>query len=280
MSIHCIVLDLDRTTLNSHGKLSKGNRAAIEKSLEKGIEIVIASGRSYLSLPRDITGIKGIRYAVTLNGASIYEITSGKCIYSRLINPSAVDKILSIAEKPVITGKAACEAFVGGDSFCAHDYYDNFEKFGAYGAVAEYLRSTRRKVNDIIKFIRDNKKQISGIDIVTTDMDLKRLICDELKSNVPDVYITSSLNRMTEISDRGSGKHNALKYLLNIIGISSCETAAFGDADNDAEMLSYAAYGVAVDNASEKCRQSADYITLNHDEDGFAYWINSVMPTL
>ena len=57
MSIQCIALDLDRTTLNGEGRLSPGNRQALEYAIAKGVHIVIASGRSFASLPRDVTAV-------------------------------------------------------------------------------------------------------------------------------------------------------------------------------------------------------------------------------
>ena len=51
MNIQCIALDLDRTTLNSQGRLSAGNRQAIEAAIAQGIHVVIASGRALASLP-------------------------------------------------------------------------------------------------------------------------------------------------------------------------------------------------------------------------------------
>ena len=51
MSIRCIALDLDRTTLNSAGQLSERNRKVIEQAIENGIQIAVASGRSLDSLP-------------------------------------------------------------------------------------------------------------------------------------------------------------------------------------------------------------------------------------
>ena len=51
MSIRCIALDLDRTTLNSGGCLSERNRKAMEQAIESGIQIAVASGRSLDSLP-------------------------------------------------------------------------------------------------------------------------------------------------------------------------------------------------------------------------------------
>ena len=78
MDIKCIALDLDRTTLNEHARLSGNNREALEYAISKGIHIVIASGRGFDSLPEDVLSIPGIEYAITSNGASVYHIPSGK----------------------------------------------------------------------------------------------------------------------------------------------------------------------------------------------------------
>ncbi len=71
MKIKCIALDLDRTTLDSQGHLSEENRTVIESAVADGVHVVVASGRSLDSLPAEITDIKGIRYAITSNGAAL-----------------------------------------------------------------------------------------------------------------------------------------------------------------------------------------------------------------
>ena len=82
MSVKCIALDMDRTTLNAQGMLSEENRKAICFAIEKGVHVVIASGRAFSSLPGEVTGIPGIEYAITCNGAEVYEISTGKCLKS------------------------------------------------------------------------------------------------------------------------------------------------------------------------------------------------------
>ena len=52
MNIKCIALDLDRTTLNASGRLSDGNYNALCHAIENGVHIVIASGRSFDTLPK------------------------------------------------------------------------------------------------------------------------------------------------------------------------------------------------------------------------------------
>ena len=60
MKISCVALDLDRTTLNREGKLGDANKKAIEELIGKGICVVIASGRSFHTLPTDVVRIPRI----------------------------------------------------------------------------------------------------------------------------------------------------------------------------------------------------------------------------
>ena len=94
MKIKCIALDLDRTTLDSQGHLSEENRTAIESAVADGVHVVVASGRSLDSLPAEITDIKGIRYAITSNGAAVYDLSERKCLRQFKMTPASVEDIL------------------------------------------------------------------------------------------------------------------------------------------------------------------------------------------
>ena len=52
---------------------------------------------------------------------------------------------------------------------------------------------------------------------------------------------------------------------------------AFGDGDNDVELLRYAGIGIAVENASSACKKAANAVTLSNDEDGVAYAIENIL---
>lgn len=66
-NIRLIALDLDDTTLRHDSRLDSETKAAICRALDAGIEVVIASGRAFNSLPGEVCAIKGIRYAITSN---------------------------------------------------------------------------------------------------------------------------------------------------------------------------------------------------------------------
>ena len=83
--VRLIALDLDRTTLTSDGHLSEANKQAIMLALIKGIHVCIASGRAFDTLPEEVVSIPGIEYAITSNGAAVYEIADKKCLNSYVL---------------------------------------------------------------------------------------------------------------------------------------------------------------------------------------------------
>ena len=66
-------------------------------------------------------------------------------------------------------------------------------------------------------------------------------------------------------------------YLTVWLGLEKEEIAAFGDGDNDIDMLEFVGTGIAMENASEHCKNAADIITRHHDEDGVAYGIYEIL---
>ena len=94
MQIRCIALDLDQTTLDERGILSSANRQALEHAIAQGVQVVIASGRPYGSLPKAVLDIPGISYAITSNGAAVHAVPSGKRLHGYLLPAVSVQQIL------------------------------------------------------------------------------------------------------------------------------------------------------------------------------------------
>ena len=74
----------------------------------------------------------------------------------------------------------------------------------------------------------------------------------------------------------GGGKVSGIRYVLDQAGISPDECIAFGDAENDIDMLSFVGIGVAMGNAQDPVKEIADYVTSDADDDGIEkalrYW--------
>lgn len=280
MQIKFIALDLDRTTLDSQGRLSEINRRAIERAVAAGIHVVAASGRALASLPAEIVDIPGVQYAITSNGAAVYDINENRCLRQFKMTPQSVEEILQHTQPEGGCKKdmeISYEAFIDGRAFAEQRYVEDPVRFGATPHAVAYIQSTRTPIKDMREFISEHKSELDCIDIVVKSENMKEQLWKSLRKNIADVYITSSVRQLLEISHRDAGKESGAAFLLEYLGLKREELAAFGDGDNDAELLRYAGIGFAVANASSGCRSAADRIVASNDENGVAQGIGIIL---
>lgn len=273
MDIKCIALDLDRTTLNAQGKLSKANEEAIRKAVAKGIHVCIASGRAFDTLPQDVVSIPGIEYAITSNGAAVYRIQDKQCLRSYVLTGQSVKKILELTKDFPVT----YEGFIRGTAYAAKEYIEDPVKFGATEHAVAYVQSTRHLQDDIVSFLKQHDDELDSMDIVVKDEAQKQKVIEVLKAEVQDIYITSSISQLVEISYKDAGKRSGVKFITEYLGLQPEQVAAFGDADNDIDMLEYAGCGIAMENASKGLLAVADAVTLHHDRDGVSYALKNIL---
>ena len=268
MKITSIALDLDGTTLNSRGVLSERTRQAIEDALGRDICVIPASGRSFDSLPEEILHIPGIRYAITSNGTAVVDVRTGGYLRKFSLTEESAEKILDL-----MSGRdVAFEAFIDGKPYAQKEYVEDPVRFGAMPAAIGYIQRTREPVEDMEAFIRAHGRagKLDCLDVVVKGEEKKHSLWRLLERDVPDIYVTSSVPQLLEISYRDAGKESALRFLLQYLGLVQAESAAFGDGDNDRGMLAFAGIGIAVANGSQGCLQAADHIAGSNDEDGVA----------
>ncbi len=271
--IRCIALDLDGTTLSDAKSLSPGNRQALEAAIACGIHVVVASGRALYSLPKVVTDLEGIEYAITSNGAAVYQLGSGQCIRRVTLAAEAVERTLELTENYCCN----YEAFLEGIPYAREEYVRDPGRFGVMPYAIEYVRTTRRGVGDIGAFIREHAGELDGLDLVLFREEDKKEIWSLLQNSGEPLYITSSVRNRVELSSPQAGKAAGLRFLLEQLGISPEETVAFGDGDNDIDMLQTVGWGIAMANASPNCKKAADYITKTNLEDGVAYGIREIL---
>ena len=113
--------------------------------------------------------------------------------------------------------------------------------------------------------------------MVVKSEEQKRKLWKTLEKQARNVYITSSVRQLLEISDVNAGKDAAAEFLIEYLGVKREELAAFGDGHNDTGLLRFAGIGFAVANASEECRSAADRIVPSNDEDGVAEGIGYIL---
>lgn len=91
---------------------------------------------------------------------------------------------------------------------------------------------------------------------------------ENLAPKIQNCKITRWYEDGIDIISKDGGKDHGIRKILEVHGFTREESIAFGDSDNDLEMLEFAGIGVAMGNAAESVKEVADYVTSHIDEDG------------
>lgn len=265
-NIKLLALDLDGTALSPDGTFSPLMRRALVHAHANGIAVITASGRALQALPECVLQAPEICYAITSNGAAVYDLKKQIKLCAHTLSKDAAEQVLQIMKK---AGTAFVEFTVNGQPYAPAEMVRNPEKFGRTAKAADYVRSTRKPSTHFFEDARAHIHELDCLDIYCGTAEEFETLYKKVKK-VKGIYITSSFPNMLEISDEHGGKANALQYICKKLNISIQETAAFGNADNDSEMLRESALGIAVRSASEACKAAADFITGDPKEDGVA----------
>ncbi len=244
--IKAAFFDVDGT-LYSH----KTNRfpASTVKALNalrtKGIKLFIATGRSYReaqNIPSE--GLKFDGY-VTLNG-QICTDTKGNMLYGNPITGPDKEYLISL-----FNAKERSLLIVEKDR-----YYAN--------CISEELIRAQESVHIPKPPVCDYE----GADIYQFIGYYTREEEPEILKQIPGCRFTRWYEEGVDIIPKDSDKMVGIKKMLDIYGLSREEVIAFGDGDNDADMLSFAGIGVAMGNAVAVTKNCADYVTTDIDDDG------------
>lgn len=265
-TIQLVALDLDDTLLNEKSQLTPGTKDALQALIRLGVEVVIASGRPFSSLPETVLSVPGIRFAITSNGAAIQQVPGGERIHGSTLSCHAVDVILSVTEQePVLL-----ETFIEGIAYADARYVADPVQYGASEHAVGYVQRTRRPVENIRVFITEHCGKLDSIDIICPQPEWKWGYLERIMALTSDVYLTTSCRQLLEISDIQAGKASALQHLCAQLNLTADQCVAFGNAENDIDMLQFAGLGIAVSNATPACLAAADRICGSNAEDGVA----------
>ena len=271
-NIKLIALDLDGTTLTREG-LSRRTKETLEEAIRRGIEVVIATGRAYTSLPESIHKIEGLKRIITSNGAHITDCKTGEFFYSNYLNPESVRLVHGIlSERP----EFPMEVFTKGVAYIDSSIYEDLEKNGSTFMSAKYILRTRRPVEKIYDFLLAHEDSIENLNI-HFEFPQDRLEMLEVLRSLPAVTITSSEKNNLEVGGETTSKANALAELCKELDIGMERVMAFGDSPNDIHMITEAGIGVAMGNGEDCVKEAADLITLGNNDEGVAYAIRTIL---
>ena len=264
--IKLFATDLDGTLLDSKHLLREETQKALVSLSEKGIIVAVATGRALSSIPETILSLKGLKYLITANGATLYLNDTKELIYEKFLSVEALDLVIDLFNDPDVM----CEVFWGGTPYVELSKYNDAMNYGIPKWFSSYFFDSRKPLEDFYSTVRNHENVIENINFIFGNETVKNRIYDLLEKNTDHYSLTSSFHFNFEIGGIGVSKSSAVDFLAKREGISQDETICFGDNDNDVTMIEYAGIGIATANAVPRAISAADYITEDNDSEGVA----------
>ena len=268
--IKLVALDLDGTLFDNSSRISKRNLTAIRSITDKGIHVVISTGRPFEGIPFDQIKGTGINYAITANGSGIYEISTGKCLYENAMDEELVTPILNF----LLTRDIHMDAFIGGKGYTPVQCVETAQKLTVPSSIKNYIITTRTRLDNIQQFIHENQLKVQKMTLNFYPAADGTLIDREtvrkfLVSNPSITTVCGGYNNL-EFTRADANKGVGLRKLAEILGVNPDATMAIGDTENDLAIIEAAGIGVAMGNATDAVKARADYVTTTNTKDGVA----------
>ncbi len=268
--IKLVALDLDGTLFDNSSHISERNLTAIRSITDKGIHVVISTGRPFEGIPFDQIKGTGINYAITANGSGIYEISTGKCLYENAMDEELVTPILNF----LLTRDIHMDAFIGGKGYTPVQCVETAQKLTVPSSIKNYIITTRTRLDNILQFIHENQLKVQKMTLNFYPAADGTLIDREtvrkfLVSNPSITTVCGGYNNL-EFTRADANKGVGLRKLAEILGVNPDATMAIGDTENDLAIIGAAGIGVAMGNATDAVKAKADYVTTSNTEDGVA----------
>ncbi|WP_416151289.1 Cof-type HAD-IIB family hydrolase [Salipaludibacillus sp. HK11] len=265
MKPHLIAVDLDGTLLSDEKTISVKNRSILFKLRQLGHHVVIATGRPYRASATYYQQLALNTPMVNFNGAFVHHPLSPK-EFKTIHTP--LDK------KTAKTIIETCETFRVKNMMVEvmDDYYLRYLNEGfAESFTMNQPPSSHWNIDQIIK------KSPTSLLIQPNDnqhMELKDLL-SHAHAEVIDQRSWGAPWHVIEIIKSGLNKAIGLEKISNHLSIPQDRIVAFGDEDNDLEMLEYAGCGVAMGNAIGQLKTVANEETSTNEEDGVATFLEN-----
>ncbi|HQB81619.1 MAG TPA: HAD family hydrolase [Bacillota bacterium] len=245
--VKMVVTDLDGTLLRTDKTVSSYTIKTMEDVKSLGVKLVFATGRG--NSTGHLVDHQLFDGRVHLNGANAF--IGDRLVYDRTI-PSPVFA-------PLLRELSGHGLNVVAEIDGVH--FSNFD-VGTMWQGLDYV-----VVNDFDDQMGSAGKLYALIDYPGQ--------VDLIRSQISDpLYLTVTRDRMAMIMHKEARKSRGILEIAKTYGIDRDEIVAFGDDDNDVDMLIFAGRGVAMANAIDPVRERADEICDTNDRDGVAKWLD------
>lgn len=270
MIIKAIVLDIDGTLLNTGKIISEKTKQALIAAQEKGIKVILASGRpttGMLELAEQLEMTKYEGFLVSYNGARVTDCLTKEVLFNQAMSIETGQAILEHLKNFDVIPMIDKE-----DYLYVNDVYSGMLDLpdGAFNIIEYEARGGNFKLSEIDDLAAFATFPINKI-LIAVQPEYLQKIAPALHAPFDEIVTAAfSAPFYFEFTDKGIDKAKALNTVFPEMGIHSENIIAFGDGHNDRSIIEYAGIGVAMGNAVDALKEIADDVTLSCDEDGIA----------
>ena len=265
-AIKLIVTDLDNTLLDGNSLIPAETADFLQRLMESGVKFTFATGR-HPKFTRHFVREMGITIPIICaNGGVIFDPIEQRSLFATLFEPDFVQQVSEYL-------------FANGFPFAYHTdecifmTYDNPRRqfLDAYNAAA------KNPEDQSPVGLLEPGHSPNGVFKISVFCGKNRALKNELPTILPmdNIQLAFSGEGVLDLYTDDSGKGNALRRLAKYLHLDLEETIAFGDNDNDLEMIRIAGHGVAVGNAIPEMRRAAEFVTLSNREQGVMYALST-----
>ncbi|MGL5436452.1 MAG: Cof-type HAD-IIB family hydrolase [Lachnospiraceae bacterium] len=265
-----IIMDVDGTLFNSEKIISEKTKAALLSAQEKGVRLILASGRpttGLISLGQELMMNEHNGLFVSYNGSKVVNCQTRETLFNEPLSIEA--------------GKQVLEHMKG---FQVYPMIDKGNYMYVNDVFADLITWNGRDINIIQYEARNGNFLLCEQADLTSFLDYE--VNKILTAGDPD-YLQQNYKAMMEpfkdtlscmftadfyfeFTAKEIDKAKALDTVLRPMGYEPEDMIGFGDGMNDLSMIKYVGTGVAMDNAVPALKEAADYVTASNDEDGIA----------
>lgn len=259
-----IICDLDGTLLDSNNRISTDNFEAIAKARELGLRLTLATGRMDGMIRVYVSQLKIDLPAISCNGAVIRDCATNKIMRSFPL----YKQDYTLLTNRMLEHKTDFLCYTA-DAVYYPAYSKTISRFHSYNQMAVEENTQTIPLFSFEKYKDEIAPEVVKLMAVLEsgpEYDQERLF---LKENT-NCTLVQSMNGMVDIMRKGISKGSAMRFLASRLNIGLDSIVAFGDQENDIDMIESAGLGIAMGNAIEEVKSAGKIITANNDDSGVA----------
>lgn len=254
MNVKLIAVDMDGTLLDrDHITVPRRNIDALRAAAQRGIKIVIATGRNICLIEDAAADLGVVDYALAANGAGLMDWHTREWLHHVPLPDAQWRAMLEILHRRGL----GVETYADGKAFLTGG---DLRRVGEleYGSAnfADYFVSKVEVVDDVAAAVTG--MTVEKLHIFYVPPQEAEGLKAELEKTGPVLFANGDPTNL-ELTAPGVDKGAVLALLCEKLGITPDEVMAFGDGDNDLEMLSWAGCSFAMANASQSAKAAAKY---------------------